>query len=70
MNQQICGQIVVCKADLFKNSKFAISNQPLATTFPYAHFVGYNKVSAGYYLARKIIYFFEPLRPLYQPLIR
>ena len=63
-------QIVVCKADLFKNSKFAISNQPLATTFPYAHFVGYNKVPAGYYLSRRKLYVLEPLEPLYQPLIR
>ena len=29
-------------------------------------FRGVQLASAGYYLARKIIYVFEPLRPLYQ----
>ena len=35
-----------------------------------ANFVGNNKNSAGYYLARRTIKVFEPLSPLFQPLIR
>ena len=49
--------------------KFVISNHHVRGDFLNANFVGYNKAPAGYYLSRKTIHYFEPLGPLYQPLI-
>ena len=46
--------------------KFVISNHHVRGDFLNANFVGYKKAPAGYYLSRRKIYVFEPLRPLYQ----
>ena len=56
--------LVACEV-FIKHLKFAISNHR-SLRFLNAHFVGYNKASAGYYLSRRTIKVFEPLRPLYQ----
>ena len=55
--------------DMIILMKFVISNHHVRGDFFNANFVGYNKAPAGYYLSRRVIHCFEPLGPLYQPLI-
>ena len=62
-------------AVIFRNRYFvntahlAICKQEAVLLVARRKFRGVQLASAGYYLSRRIIYVFEPLRPLYQPLI-
>ena len=69
-NHHVRGDFLKRVAKLCKchaRSRICAGSCPLGDN---ANFVGYNKAPAGYYLSRRTIYVFEPLEPLYQPLIR